>query len=94
MQDTYHYRDLDASTEDTPEWYVTRSAAGSRFDCAYQLRRDRPVANGKVSLGDVRRALGGVQASRMHASLLCLVVVLPISVDRLCISRHVCGPRA
>ena len=45
---------------------------------------DRPFANGKVKLGESRHAFDGVvgvQASKTQVSLLCLVMVLPISAN-------------
>jgi len=48
-------------------------------------------------LGGLRGALDGldgVQGSEAQVSILCLVVVLPISGNGLCIGRHVYIPRA
>jgi hypothetical protein len=56
---------------------------------------DRPFANWKVRVNYSKRALHsvvGVQASKTQPSLLCLVVVLPISANGavLCVYRQRC----
>jgi hypothetical protein len=85
MQDIpRHCPVLDSSTESTHLDDYHKAVCKCAIRLRLSLCPDRLFANGKVKLGEFRRAsygVVGVQASKTQLSLLCLVVVLPISAN-------------
>jgi hypothetical protein len=85
MQDIpRHCPVLDSSTESTHLDDHHKAVCKCAIRLRLSLCLDSLFASGKVKLGESRRAsygVVGVQASETQFSLLCLVVVLPISAN-------------